>query len=106
MPKVTFIEHNGNTHQVEAALGDNLMQLALNNKLPAMLGDCGGNCACATCHVYIDAPWSERVPEAEPTEKEMLECTLSPEPTSRLGCQVVVTADLDGLVVRLPESQV
>lgn len=106
MPKITFVEHSGKTHPVDAAVGENLMQIALNNGVPGMLGDCGGNCACATCHVYVDAPWSDKVAPPEKTEQEMIECTVYPEATSRLGCQVVVTADLDGLVVRLPESQV
>jgi len=106
MPKVTFVEHSGKTHQVEAAPGDNLMQLAVNNNIHSILGDCGGNCACATCHVYIDAPWNAKVPAPESNEKGMIECVLSPEATSRLGCQVIVTADLDGLVVRLPASQI
>jgi ferredoxin, 2Fe-2S len=106
MPKITFVEHDGKTHQVEAAVGENLMQVAMNNKIHNILGDCGGNCACATCHVYVDAPWTDRVAAAETTEKDMIECTVYPEATSRLGCQVIVTADLDGLVVRLPVSQV
>jgi ferredoxin, 2Fe-2S len=106
MPKVIFVEHDGKTIETEAEAGQNLMQVALNNSIRSILADCGGNCACATCHVYIDAPWTDKVAPAEKTEQDMLECTLYPEATSRLGCQVVVTADLDGLVVRLPESQI
>ena len=106
MPKITFVEHSGKTHQVEAGVGENLMQVALNNQIASILGDCGGNCACATCHVYVDAPWTDKVNPAETTEKEMIDCTVYSEATSRLGCQVIVTADHEGLVVRLPESQV
>ena len=106
MPKITFIEHSGKTHQVEAAVGENLMQVALNNTVPGMLADCGGNCACATCHVYVDAPWTDKVAAAEKTEQDMIECTVYPEATSRLSCQVIITEQLDGLVVRLPESQI
>jgi 2Fe-2S ferredoxin len=106
MPKITFVEHSGKTHQVDAGVGENLMQIAQNNKIGGILGDCGGNCACATCHVYIDAPWTDKVEPPHPSEKDMIECVIAPEATSRLGCQVLVTADLDGLVVRLPESQV
>src|ERR1700741_1840733 len=87
MPKITFIEHSGKSHQVEAGVGDNLMQIALNHRISGILGDCGGNCACATCHVYVDAPWNAKVPPPEAMEKEMIECTLHPQATSRLGCQ-------------------
>lgn len=106
MPKITFVEHSGKTHEVEAEVGQNLMQVALNNTVPGMLADCGGNCACATCHVYVDAPWTDKVAPAEKTEQDMIECTVYPEPTSRLSCQVIITEQLDGLVVRLPESQI
>jgi 2Fe-2S ferredoxin len=106
MPKITFVEYSGKTHEVEAGVGESLMQVAMNNQIAGILGDCGGNCACATCHVYVDAPWTDKVTPIKNNEREMIECTTFTEATSRLGCQVIMTEELDGLVVRLPESQV
>lgn len=106
MPKVTFIENSGQVHEVEAAVGLSIMQVAVDNAVPGISADCGGNCSCATCHVYIDQPWAGRIRAAEQSEKDMLECTLFPQENSRLSCQVSVTAELDGLVVRLPQAQV
>jgi len=106
MPRITFIEHDGQEHQVEAEIGQSLMQIAVNNSIPGILADCGGHCACATCHVYVDAGWTDKVAPADQNELDMVECALAPQENSRLGCQVVVTPQLDGLVVRLPESQI
>ena len=106
MPKITFIEHNGTEHCVDAEVGQTLMQVAMNNMIQGIIGDCGGNCACGTCHIYIDPSWEAKVPPPEPGEKDMIECTLYPQENSRLSCQVAVTPQLDGLVVLLPESQI
>jgi 2Fe-2S ferredoxin len=105
MPKIVFIEFNGTEHNVEALVGDSVMQAATNHMVPGILADCGGNCACATCHIYIDEPWSAQANPQSKEEKEMIECALHVTPSSRLSCQVHVTAELEGLVVRLPESQ-
>jgi 2Fe-2S ferredoxin len=105
MPKIKFIEHDGTEHLVQAEPHRSLMQTALDRALPGIIADCGGNCACATCHVYIDESWVAKLPAPSKEEREMLECVLHPQANSRLSCQVPVTAELEGLVVRLPESQ-
>jgi 2Fe-2S ferredoxin len=105
VPKITFIEFNGTEHAVEAAVGKSVMQTAADNLVPGIVADCGGNCACATCHVYIEEPWASRTEPPSNQEKEMIDCALHVRETSRLSCQVPVTPALDGLVVRLPESQ-
>ena len=106
MPKITFIEDTGTEHTVDAQVGESLMQVAVNNSVPGILADCGGNCSCATCQVYVDTQWEALVPAALPQEKEMIECALYQQDNSRLSCQVLVAPQLDGLVVRLPKSQV
>lgn len=106
VPKVTYIEHTGSEHVVDIAVGDNVMRGAVDNNVPGIDGDCGGVRACATCHVHVDETWIDRVGvRSDPIEEDML--SFSPEllPTSRLGCQIEITPDLDGLVVRLPSSQ-
>ena len=106
MPKITFIEHSGEEHTVEAEAGQSVMQAAMNNMVPGILADCGGNCSCATCHVYVESPWRERIAPAEQAERDMLECALHTRADSRLSCQVTLSPELDGMVVRLPESQI
>jgi ferredoxin, 2Fe-2S len=105
MPKITFIEFSGTEHRVDAEVGLSIMQAAVNNLVPGIIADCGGNCACATCHVYIGEPWRSRTNPPSKEEKDMIECALHVEEVSRLSCQVHVTPALDGLIVRLPESQ-
>ena len=106
MPKVTFIEHDGTQLLVDGTNGDSLMQTAVNNDVDGILGDCGGSCACATCHCYVDQTWLAHTGNAEGMEAELLEMASSPaQENSRLACQIVLTDDLDGLVVRLPELQ-
>ena len=105
MPKITFIEHSGTVYNVEGDDGRSVMQAATDNMVPGILADCGGNCACATCHVYIDDSWRPRLPPPSKEEREMIECALHVQENSRLSCQVRVTAEVDGLIVRLPESQ-
>lgn len=106
MPKITFIEHSGQEHVVEVAAGQSVMQAAVDNSVPGIMADCGGNCSCATCHVYIDAEWAGRVTPPLQSETDMLDCALHTQESSRLSCQVAVTPELDGLIVRLPESQI
>jgi 2Fe-2S ferredoxin len=105
MPQVTFIEHSGAEHVVQAEAGQTLMQAATGNMVPGVVADCGGCCTCATCHVYVDAAWADRVPAPGDEEKSMLECVLDPGPTSRLSCQIKLGTELSGLVVRLPAAQ-
>jgi 2Fe-2S ferredoxin len=105
MPKILYIEHNGKEHVVDADVGKSVMQNALENLIPGIIGDCGGACSCATCHGYIDPAWLGKVGDKNEGEEMMLDGALRVEPNSRLTCQVVMTQELDGLVVRLPESQ-
>jgi 2Fe-2S ferredoxin len=106
MPAVIYIEHNGDTIRAEAPLNRNLMQVALDNSVAGILGDCGGSCSCATCHGYIDAAWADRLPPISETEAFMLEGVPEPRPTSRLCCQIRMTPELDGIVINLPLEQV
>lgn len=105
MPKVTFIEHGGTVHTLEAASGQSLMQVATSNRVSGIIADCGGSCSCATCHVYVEAEWLDRVPPASSAEKDMIDCALHVQDNSRLSCQIELNESLDGIVVRLPESQ-
>ena len=105
MAQVTFVNHDGNSFEVDVAPGTSVMQAAVDNMIDGIVGECGGSCSCATCHCYVDEAWVARLPAASGMEKDMLECVLEPRPNSRLSCQIVVTDALDGLVVRLPESQ-
>ena len=106
MPAVIYIEHNGDTIRAEAPLNRNLMQVALDNSVAGILGDCGGSCSCATCHGYVDAAWADRLPPISETEAFMLEGVPEPRPTSRLCCQIRMTPKLDGIVINLPLEQV
>jgi len=105
MPKVTFIDFEGNSSEINAKAGDSLMDAAVINDVPGIDADCGGACACATCHVYIDSDWVSVVGRAEELEVEMLDVAEEVQENSRLSCQVKVTEQMDGLVVRTPESQ-
>jgi 2Fe-2S ferredoxin len=105
MPKIKFIEHNGREHVVEAGVDRSLMQAAADHLVPGIIADCGGNCACATCHVYIDEAWASKLDSPLKPECEMIDCALHVRANSRLSCQIRVTPELEGLVVRLPESQ-
>jgi ferredoxin, 2Fe-2S len=107
MPKVTYIESNGTKHQVEVPVGLSVMRGAVNNGVPGIDADCGGECACATCHVYVDLEWLDRIgtPELGSMEESMLSFAAAGEPNSRLSCQITMCEGLDGLVVRMPEGQ-
>ena len=105
MPKITYIAFDGTETVVDAREGMSVMQTAVNNGVDGIVAECGGACSCATCHVYVDEGWTDKLPEAQSMEKEMLDFVMSPQPTSRLSCQIKVTAELDGLVVNTPESQ-
>jgi len=105
MPKITLIEYNGQDHTIEAETGKSLMQNALDNMVPGIDADCGGACACGTCHCFIEETWSEPTGEADPMEEAMLGMRPDRTDASRLSCQIEVTDDMNGMVVRLPEYQ-
>lgn len=105
MPKITYIEHNGTEHTVDLAEGLTIMEGAVNNGIPGIEGDCGGACACSTCHVYVDPAWTDKLKEQEEMEVDMLDFAFEPKENSRLGCQLPVTAQMDGIIVRMPEKQ-
>ncbi len=107
MPTVTYIEFGGVQHNIDLLIGENVMRGALYNELPGIIAECGGGLACATCHCYVDEVWAEKA--GTPTsrdERDMLESTSATiKATSRLSCQIVMTPELDGLIVHLPETQ-
>ena len=105
MPHVTFISFAGAHHEVDVPAGTTLMRAAVDHSVPGIDGDCGGNCACATCHVFIESPWAEKLPPRSDAEEDMLGLTVDPRATSRLGCQIRLNDALDGIVVALPEGQ-
>ncbi len=106
MTIVTYIQHDGTEHQVDVTNGNTVMQGAVDNVIEGILAECGGGLACATCHCYVDEAWTERVGPASAVEFQMLEFSANEiQPNSRLSCQITVSGELDGLVVRLPESQ-
>lgn len=105
MPKVTFIAHDGTRHEVQAESGLSLMRAAVDNGVRGIDADCGGMCACATCHVFVQAPWGERLEPPSSTEEEMLNFTAERRENSRLSCQIPITDALDGLTVEMPEGQ-
>jgi|GEM_PF-117018 len=105
MAKITYIEHNGTEHVVDVANGLTVMEGARDNNIPGIEADCGGACACSTCHVYVDATWVEKLPAKDAMEEDMLDFAWEPNPEqSRLTCQLKVTDDLDGLIVKMPEK--
>ena len=105
MAKIIFIEHSGATHEVEAQTGLSVMEAAVKNNIPGIDADCGGACACATCHVYVDAAWLDKTGKPSAMEESMLDFAENVESNSRLSCQIKVSDALSGLTVRLPESQ-
>ncbi len=105
MAKITYIEHNGTEHTIDVESGMTVMEGAIKNSIPGIDADCGGACACATCHVYVADAWKEKVGAAESMEEDMLDFAFDVRENSRLSCQIKVTDDLDGLVVNLPEKQ-
>lgn len=105
MAKITYIEHNGTKHEIEVDNGLSVMEGAINNLIPGIDADCGGACACATCHVYVDEAWRDATGKPSAMEESMLDFAEEVEPNSRLSCQIRVSDALDGLIVRLPENQ-
>lgn len=106
MPHVTYISHDGAAHTVDVPVGENVMRGALYNNIEGIVGECGGGLSCATCHVYVDETWEEKIGAASEMEHEMLNAApVALKPTSRLSCQIAMTDALDGLVVHMPEKQ-
>ena len=107
MPKVTYVEYSGAEHQVEVPIGLSVMRGAVNNAVRGIDADCGGECACATCHVYVDPAWLDKIGTPDPgsMEESMLSFAAAAQANSRLSCQITMREELDGLVVRMPEGQ-
>jgi ferredoxin, 2Fe-2S len=105
MPKITFIQPDGTEQVVEIAIGWSVMEGAVRSLVPGIDADCGGACACATCHVYVDPAWAAALPVKSEMEETMLDFAQTTQPTSRLCCQLRVTSDMNGLIVRVPISQ-
>ena len=105
MTKITYKDASGAARTVEAQDGSTVMETAIRNAVPGIEAECGGACACATCHVYVDEAWFDRLPKRSPEEEDMLDFAFEAKPTSRLSCQIKVEPALDGLVVRTPAYQ-
>ena len=105
MAKIHFVDHTGETRTVEIEEGATVMEAAIRNDIPGIEAECGGACACATCHVYVEEAWREKVGPPSPMEEDMLDFAFDVKENSRLSCQIKVTDALDGLVVRTPERQ-
>lgn len=106
MAKITYIETDGVVHKVEVAAGKSVMQGAVDNALGGIAAECGGSMACATCHVYVDETWTDKLPQANDMESAMLDCiSVERKPNSRLSCQISITDEHDGIVIHMPESQ-
>jgi len=105
MPKIVYIEHNGTEHAIEVKNGLSVMEGAVNNSIPGIDADCGGACACATCHVHVDPEWFAKLTAPDALESSMIDFATGSDQYSRMSCQIKVSEALDGLVVRLPESQ-
>ena len=105
MPQITFIDPAGTARTIDAPVGQTVMETAIKNDVPGIEAECGGACACATCHVYVDEAWREKVGPPSPMEEDMLDFGFDVRPNSRLSCQIKVSDELDGLVVSTPERQ-
>ncbi len=105
MPKITYVTSDGKSIEVDAEIGSTVMENAVKNSVPGIEAECGGACACATCHVYVDEAWAAKTGEPEVMEEDMLDFAYDVQPTSRLSCQIKVAEELDGLVVKVPERQ-
>ena len=105
MPKVTFTDHKGDSKTIEIDNGLSVMEGAVQQNIPGIDADCGGSMACATCHVYVDNNWFEKIPKAEDAEIDMIDMAFEPKKNSRLSCQIIVADNIDGLKVTTPEKQ-
>ncbi len=105
MTKITYITHDSKTHEIDVQNGLTVMEGAVQNDIPGIDADCGGGMACATCHVYVKEEWLDKLPKKEDGEDDMLDMAFEPKQNSRLSCQLIVSDDLDGLVVNIPSKQ-
>ena len=105
MPKIKYIEHNGKSHTIDVPNDLSVMEGAIQNNIPGIDADCGGGMACATCHVYVKEEWFDKLPKKEDGEEDMIDMAYEPNKFSRLSCQLIVSGELEGLVVKLPEKQ-
>jgi|TARA_B100000214_G_scaffold278452_1_gene208154 2Fe-2S ferredoxin len=105
MPKITYIDSSGNQKTIDVAIGLSVMEGAIQNNIPGIDADCGGGMACATCHVYVKEEWFNKLPKAEDGEQDMIDMAFEPKKNSRLSCQLIVSDELDGLVVTTPSKQ-
>jgi len=105
MAKITYIEHSGKSHTIEVQNGLTVMEAAVQNNIPGIDADCGGSMACATCHVYVKEEWFNKLPKKEDGEEDMLDMAYEPRKFSRLSCQLIVSDELEGLVINLPVKQ-
>ena len=105
MAKITYIENNKKTYTIEVANGLSVMEGAIQNNVPGIDADCGGSMACATCHVYVKEEWFNKLPKKEDGEEDMLDMAFEPKKNSRLSCQLIVSNELDGLIVSIPSKQ-
>jgi 2Fe-2S ferredoxin len=105
MPKITYIDDGGTSRTVDVPVGWTVMEGAVKNRIPGIDADCGGACACATCHVYVDPSWFDKLPPREEMEQSMLDFAQEVKANSRLSCQLQVTEAMDGLIVRTPKTQ-
>ncbi len=105
MVQINFVDHKGETRTVDADVGSTVMEAAIRNAIPGIEAECGGACACATCHVYVDEAWREKVGDPTPMEEDMLDFGYDVRPNSRLSCQIKIVEELDGLTVMTPERQ-
>ena len=105
MAKIKYIEHNGKSHTIDVANGLSVMEGAVQNNIPGIDADCGGSMACATCHVYVKEEWFDTLPKKEDGEEDMIDMAYEPNKFSRLSCQLIVSDELDGLIVNIPSKQ-
>ena len=105
MPKITYIESSGNKKTIDVKNGLSIMEGAIQNNIPEIDADCGGGMACATCHVYVKEEWFNKLPKAEDGEQDMIDMAFEPKKNSRLSCQIIISDELDGLVVTTPSKQ-
>jgi ferredoxin, 2Fe-2S len=105
MPKITFIEHDGTVHDVQAADGESIMEAAMRGSVAGIVAECGGSCTCATCHIYVDEAWLAKTGERSLEEDEQLDNAFDVRPNSRLSCQIKMSEELDGILVRTPSYQ-
>ncbi len=105
MTKIIFVDPDGTRHEVEAEDGETAMETAIRNGISGIVAECGGSLTCATCHVYVDTAWSDKVGAPTPPEEDMLDFAYDLRPTSRLSCQIKISPDLEGLVLHIPERQ-